>query len=131
MIRSTQRYFFPLLISLLFWAETTFAQGRNQPGESVPAILPDGRAMAAKRVLLDQIDPINRDKRPPNVVLLFSDDLGYADTGSYGSKTIPTPHIDALAKNGIKFTEAYVTAGTCSPSRAGLISRSLPATIWI
>ena len=122
MIRSTQRYFFPLLITLLFWADTTFAQGRNQPGESVPAILPDGKAMAAKRVLLDQIDPINRDERPPNVVLLFSDDLGYADTGSYGSKTIPTPHIDALARNGIKFTEAYVTAGTCSPSRAGLIS---------
>ena len=72
--------------------------------------------MAAKHALLRKI------KRPPNVVLIFADDLGYSDTGVYGSKTIPTPHIDALAKRGVRFTDAYVTAGTCSPSRAGLMS---------
>ena len=72
--------------------------------------------MAAKRALLRKI------KRPPNIVLIFADDLGYADTGVYGSKTIPTPNIDALAKRGVRFTDAYVTAATCSPSRAGLMS---------
>ena len=72
--------------------------------------------MAAKSALLRKI------KRPPNIVLIFADDLGYADTGVYGSKTIPTPNIDALAKRGVRFTDAYVTAGTCSPSRAGLMS---------
>ncbi|MDP7049421.1 MAG: sulfatase [Verrucomicrobiota bacterium] len=72
--------------------------------------------MAAKRALLGTI------KGPPNIVLILADDLGYADTGVYGSKTIGTPHIDALAKRGVRFTDAYVTAGTCSPSRAGLMS---------
>ena len=62
--------------------------------------------MAAKRALLRKI------KRPPNIVLIFADDLGYADTGVYGSKTIPTPNIDALARRGVRFTDAYVTAGT-------------------
>ncbi|HIK91744.1 MAG TPA: N-acetylgalactosamine 6-sulfate sulfatase, partial [Planctomycetes bacterium] len=63
-----------------------------------------------------------RKNRPPNVVLILSDDLGYADTTVYGSKAIPTPHIDALAATGVKLTNAYVTAASCSPSRAGLMS---------
>ncbi len=63
-----------------------------------------------------------RKNRPPNVVLILSDDLGYADTSVYGSKAIPTPHIDALAATGVKLTNAYVTAASCSPSRAGLMS---------
>ena len=60
--------------------------------------------------------------RRPNIVLLFADDLGYGDVSCYGSKTIPTPHIDALARSGVRFTDAYVTAGTCSPSRAALLT---------
>ncbi|HIF00515.1 MAG TPA: hypothetical protein EYQ63_26805, partial [Fuerstia sp.] len=56
------------------------------------------------------------------MVLILSDDLGYADTTVYGSKAIPTPHIDALAATGVKLTNAYVTAASCSPSRAGLMS---------
>ncbi len=122
MIRSNQIHFLPLLISLLISAGVAFAQGQIQPGETIPAIVPDEKAMAAKQALLNQINPINPDDQPPNIVLIFSDDLGYADTSLYGSKTIPTPHIEALAKNGVKFTDAYVTAGTCSPSRAGLMS---------
>ena len=61
-------------------------------------------------------------QRPPNVVLILADDLGYADTSLYGSKAISTPHIDALAASGVKFTDAYVTAASCSPSRAGLMT---------
>ncbi|MGY3212702.1 sulfatase [Mucilaginibacter sp. HD30] len=58
----------------------------------------------------------------PNVVFILADDLGYNDLSSYGSKLIQTPHIDALAKEGAKFSQAYVSAPICAPSRAGLIT---------
>ena len=60
--------------------------------------------------------------RPPNIVLLVADDMGYADIGIHGSKDIPTPNIDALAKAGVRFTDAYVTGPYCSPTRAGLLT---------
>lgn len=60
--------------------------------------------------------------RKPNVVFILGDDLGYCDVSMYGCKDIPTPNIDSIAKNGIKFTNAYVSAPVCSPSRAGLIT---------
>ncbi len=62
------------------------------------------------------------ESRSPNIVLIFSDDLGYADLGATGSGTIKTPHIDKMAREGRRFTNAYVTASICSPSRAGMIS---------
>ena len=78
---------------------------------------------AAKRKLLSTIPATNTsENRPPNIVLLFSDDLGYGDTSLYGSEKIPTPNIDALGKQGVRFSNAYVTAASCSPSRAGLMS---------
>lgn len=58
----------------------------------------------------------------PNIVLILADDLGYGDLGVTGSKQLKTPHIDMLAKNGIFFPQAYVSAPVCSPSRAGLIT---------
>nr|WP_294896715.1 sulfatase-like hydrolase/transferase [uncultured Pedobacter sp.] len=58
----------------------------------------------------------------PNVIIILSDDAGYADYGAYGGKEIPTPNIDALIASGVKFTNAYVTASVCAPSRAGLIT---------
>ena len=61
------------------------------------------------------------EKKPPNVVLLFIDDLGYADTGPFGAKDIPTPHIDRLAKEGVVLTQNYVTNPPCCPSRASLM----------
>ena len=57
----------------------------------------------------------------PNVVLMFIDDLGYGDTGPYGCEDIPTPHIDRLAKEGVRCTAAYITNPPCSPSRCSLI----------
>jgi len=60
--------------------------------------------------------------KQPNIVLLFSDDAGYADFGFHGSKIMKTPHLDKLAKEGVKFDQAYVTDPTCGPSRAGLIT---------
>jgi arylsulfatase A-like enzyme len=60
--------------------------------------------------------------RPPNIVFIFADDLGIGDTGVYGSEVIETPHIDALAADGVRFTQGYVSHPVCSPSRAGLMT---------
>ncbi|HVK12670.1 MAG TPA: sulfatase [Gemmataceae bacterium] len=58
----------------------------------------------------------------PNVLVIVGDDMGYADLGVHGSKDIPTPHLDALAKSGVRFTSGYVTGPYCSPTRAGLLT---------
>jgi arylsulfatase B len=58
----------------------------------------------------------------PNLLLIVADDMGYGELGCQGNPQIPTPHIDSLAKNGVRFTSGYVTAPICSPSRAGLLT---------
>ncbi|WP_051129989.1 arylsulfatase [Pedobacter arcticus] len=58
----------------------------------------------------------------PNVILIVADDLGYGDIGCYGQKLIETPNIDALAKNGISFTQFYAGTSVCAPSRASLMT---------
>ncbi len=62
----------------------------------------------------------------PNIVLIYADDLGYGDLGCYGSTAIQTPHIDRLAAAGIRFTDAYATSATCTPSRYGLLTGEYP-----
>lgn len=58
----------------------------------------------------------------PNIVFILADDAGYADFGFQGSKEFMTPHLDKLAENSFKCTQAYVTAAVCGPSRAGLLT---------
>lgn len=58
----------------------------------------------------------------PNILFILSDDAGYADFGFQGSKDFKTPNLDALAKSGVRFTQAYVSAAVCGPSRAGLLT---------
>jgi arylsulfatase A-like enzyme len=58
----------------------------------------------------------------PNLILIVADDLGYADLGVHGSKQIPTPNIDRLAKEGTVYSNGYVSSSVCSPSRAGLLT---------
>ncbi len=65
--------------------------------------------------------------RPPNIVLLFADDLGYGDLGCYGHPYAKTPALDQLAKEGTRFTQFYVTGVTCNPSRTGLMTGRFPA----
>lgn len=60
--------------------------------------------------------------KKPNIVILLADDMGYADLGFQGCKDIPTPHIDSLAKNGVRCTNGYVSGPYCSPTRAGLLT---------
>jgi arylsulfatase A-like enzyme len=63
---------------------------------------------------------------PPNILLVYVDDLGYGDLGSYGHPVIKTPHIDALAEDGLRFTSNYSASALCSPSRAGLLTGRTP-----
>ncbi len=58
----------------------------------------------------------------PNIVYIMADDLGYGDLGCYGQKLIQTPHIDRLAKRGMRFTDFYVGSTVCAPSRCVLMT---------
>ena len=60
--------------------------------------------------------------KPPNIVIILTDDMGYGDLGAYGNSLIRTPHIDALADRGLLLTNGYASANVCSPSRAGLLT---------
>ncbi len=62
----------------------------------------------------------------PNIVLILADDLGYGDTGCYGAKKVATPHIDSLARRGMRFTDAYAASPVCCPSRYGLMTGTFP-----
>ena len=62
----------------------------------------------------------------PNIVILFADDLGYGDLGSYGHPYIRTPNLDALAAEGQRWTDFYVAAALCSPSRGALLTGKYP-----
>ncbi|WP_168433465.1 sulfatase family protein [Pontiella sulfatireligans] len=65
---------------------------------------------------------VDTTSRSPNVIVILADDLGYADLGCLGATDMITPHIDSLADNGVHFTDGYVTAPQCGPSRAGLLT---------
>ncbi len=62
----------------------------------------------------------------PNVLIFLADDVGWAEFGFQGNPQIPTPNIDSIAKNGVRFTQGYVAATYCSPSRAGLMTGRYP-----
>jgi len=79
-------------------------------------------------LLLAQANAQNEKTKPnsspvkPNLIVIMADDLGYADVGFNGSTDIPTPHIDRIAENGVKFTNGYTSYSVCGPSRAGFIT---------
>jgi arylsulfatase A-like enzyme len=88
------------------------------------------RALAAIAILLAIVygnrDGASGQTGRPNILLIVADDLGYADLGVYGSRDIPTPNIDRLAAEGIRFTDGYVSGPYCSPTRAGLMTGRYP-----
>lgn len=78
------------------------------------------------------LDPrIVQANESPNIVLIFADDLGYADIGSYGAVGYETPHLDRLAKEGTRFTDFYVAQPVCSASRAALLTGCYPNRVGI
>src|SRR5918994_2451032 len=58
----------------------------------------------------------------PNIVLIYTDDLGYGDVSAYGATRVTTRHVDALATEGLRFTDAHSPAATCTPSRYALLT---------
>ena len=90
----------------------------------LPAPPPDSRlpTAASKTASAPAAAPPAPAGRKPDIVIFLADDLGYAETGFNGCPDIPTPHIDSIAKNGVRFTDGYATHPVCSPSRAGLMS---------
>ncbi len=75
---------------------------------------------------LPSTTPRKPDAAPPNVIVIYADDLGYGDLGCYGSPTIRTPHLDRLAAEGLRFTDFYSAAEVCTPSRAALLTGRYP-----
>ena len=69
-------------------------------------------------------------KNVPNIILIFCDDLGYADLSSYGSLWNQTPEIDQMAVEGLRFTDFYAGAPVCTPSRAGLMTGSYARRVF-
>ncbi|MEC3908478.1 sulfatase [Tamlana sp. 2201CG12-4] len=76
-----------------------------------------------------QIKPDNKDGSKPNVIIIFTDDQGYADLSCYGATAYQTPHLDHLAAQGIRFTDFYVPATVCTPSRAALLTGAYPKRV--
>ena len=81
--------------------------------------------------VLSCLAPLGAQETPPNVVILFADDLGINDLGCFGRKDQRTPHLDKLAADGARFTQAYAAASVCSPSRAALMTGQSPARLKI
>jgi len=69
--------------------------------------------------------------RPPNVVFVFCDDLGWGDLACFGHPDVKTPHVDRLAAEGLRLGQFYVSSPVCSPSRAGLVTGRFPAELGL
>ena len=69
--------------------------------------------------------------RPPNVVLIYTDDQGYGDLGCFGNTRVKTPRIDRMAAEGVKFTDFYAAANVCTPSRAALLTGCYPQRVGL
>ena len=67
----------------------------------------------------------------PNFIIIFTDDQGYADVGCYGAQGFSTPNLDSMADDGIRFTNFYSAAPSCSPSRAALLTGSYPVRVGV
>ncbi len=72
-----------------------------------------------------------KEESPPNMIFILADDLGYSQLGCYGSNFYKTPHIDKLAEEGMRFTNAYAACAVCSPTRASIMTGKYPARLHL
>jgi arylsulfatase A-like enzyme len=104
----------------------TRAQDRAMAAEAAERLETRRMEEAERAVeILKQRDQLHR-RKTPNVVILYGDDVGYGDVGAYGSKKIPTPNLDRLAAEGLRFTDGHCSASTCTPSRYSLLTGEMP-----
>ena len=82
----------------------------------------DKKKLDFKKNFLKKVLPPYSGERSPNILLIVLDDLGKSEVSCYGSTTVKTPHLDKLAEEGIRFSNCYVTAPVCAPSRAALLT---------
>lgn len=73
----------------------------------------------------------SQQKQLPNIIIFFTDDQGYADVGCFGAEGFETPYLDKLASEGVRFTDFYVPATVCTPSRAGLLTGKYPLRVGL
>ena len=93
-----------------------------------PADDPDGDGLDNAREHKDGTDPLTANKAaPPHIVVYLSDDHSQCDSSLYGAPDIPTPNLEALAREGMTFTHAFVASPSCAPSRAALLTALMPA----
>ena len=113
---------------------TTSVPAGQPPGSAAGRPTRRARSVAGRRlavlgvvagiaaVALGLREPLTARTPPPNIVIIFADDLGYGDLGAYGHPTIRTPHLDRMAAEGQRWTSFYSQAPVCSPSRAALLT---------
>src|SRR5215208_5333134 len=85
---------------------------------------------AARTLATDKADS-TKTSRPPNIVIIFIDDMGYADIGPFGATAYKTPHLDQMAKEGRIFTDFHSATAVCSASRAALLTGCYPERVSI
>jgi arylsulfatase A-like enzyme len=86
-------------------------------------------AVAMAILLLTAFGAMAQDSDRPNIILIYMDDMGYGDIGCFGSTANRTPVIDGIAREGMRFTDFYVTSGVCTPSRASLMTGCYPRRV--
>lgn len=116
--RALQRIRLCLRLPALAWSFGPTLLGLLLPGAFAADTVPSG-------------PQASQGGKPPNVVLVFCDDLGYADVGCFGARTIRTPNIDRLARDGIRLTDFYVAQAVCSASRSALLTGCYPNRVGI
>ncbi|MDX1740653.1 MAG: arylsulfatase, partial [Rhodothermales bacterium] len=99
----------------------TILDGRQIGAANMNQLLSGWVIAAAVMLLASACSDVNRPDRP-NIIYILADDLGYAELGSYGQTRIRTPHLDDLAREGIRFTQHYSGSPVCAPSRATLLT---------
>ena len=125
---ATPTYLFYSLWLLAYSSSATFVAAA---ATGAAAAVAAAAAAANKATKQQQQQQQQRDKntRPPNVILILAEDMGFGDLACYGHPYARTPNLDRLAAEGTRFTRFYVSGATCNPSRSGIMSSRNPPTI--